>query len=275
VGLKVKLGKVLVSEEAVHAGVSVTGTSPSSVVSLKEPQYLSQFRLDEDQKRLSENVRNVPKEMASATAACRQYSLEAVLSVRDRCRDAPNGQKVKTAMEEALAEVKIAMEEALRSAQAMGQAYGCPKCLSKFPKWSDCLRHLRETGHVDTTSMKGIQQMCMIDACENPSPLADDRHDNLRAVTTSTTTALAPLAGGSRDGFRYSPLRARGPDRKDCTPCGGRGAGVRGGHGEKLDFRVGFCSLWEVREVVNQVSVSSGRKVLVPVCVCVCVHACV
>ena len=93
--------------------------------------------------------------MASATAARRKYSLEAVLSVRDRCRDAPNGQKVKTAMEEALAEVKIAMEEALRSAQAMGQAYGCPKCLSKFPKWGRCLRHLRETGHVDTTSMKG------------------------------------------------------------------------------------------------------------------------
>ena len=44
------------------------------------------------------------------------------------------------------------------------------------------------------SDLKGIQQLCMIDACENPSPLADDRHDNLRAVTTSTTTALAPAA---------------------------------------------------------------------------------
>jgi hypothetical protein len=38
-GLKVKLGRLLVSEEAVRAGVSVTGTSPSTVVSLKEPQH--------------------------------------------------------------------------------------------------------------------------------------------------------------------------------------------------------------------------------------------
>ena len=42
--------------------------------------------------------------------------------------------------------------------------------------------------------MKGLPQLCTIHACENPSPLADDRHDNLRAVTTSTTTALAPAA---------------------------------------------------------------------------------
>jgi hypothetical protein len=39
VELKVKLGRLLVSEEAVRAGVSVTGTSPSSVVSLKQPQH--------------------------------------------------------------------------------------------------------------------------------------------------------------------------------------------------------------------------------------------
>jgi hypothetical protein len=68
VGLKVKLGKVLVSEEAVHAGVSVAGTAPSTVVSLKEPQHLSQVRLDEDLKRLSENVRNVSKEHQEKTA---------------------------------------------------------------------------------------------------------------------------------------------------------------------------------------------------------------
>jgi len=49
--------------------------------------------------------------MASATAARRKYSLEAVLSVRDRCRDAPNGQKVKAAMEEALAELRAAQAQ--------------------------------------------------------------------------------------------------------------------------------------------------------------------
>jgi hypothetical protein len=38
-GLKVKLGRLLVSEEAARAGVSVTGTSPSTVVSLREPQH--------------------------------------------------------------------------------------------------------------------------------------------------------------------------------------------------------------------------------------------
>jgi hypothetical protein len=27
--------------------------------------------------------------------------------------------------------------------------------------------------------MKGIPQLCTIHACENPSPLADDRYDNL------------------------------------------------------------------------------------------------
>jgi hypothetical protein len=38
-GLNVKLGRLLVLEEAVRAGVSVTGTSPSTVVSLREPQH--------------------------------------------------------------------------------------------------------------------------------------------------------------------------------------------------------------------------------------------
>jgi hypothetical protein len=41
----------------------------------------------------------------------REYSLEAVLSVRERCRDAPNGQKVKAAMEEALAELRVAQAQ--------------------------------------------------------------------------------------------------------------------------------------------------------------------
>ena len=27
--------------------------------------------------------------------------------------------------------------------------------------------------------MKGLPQLCTIHACENPSPLADDRYDNL------------------------------------------------------------------------------------------------
>jgi hypothetical protein len=49
--------------------------------------------------------------MASANAARRKYSLEAVLSVRDRCRDVPNGQKVKAAMEEALAELRAAQAQ--------------------------------------------------------------------------------------------------------------------------------------------------------------------
>jgi hypothetical protein len=98
------------------------------------------------------------------------------------------------------------------------------------------------------------------------------------------------LGGESGDGSRLPSLRGRSnPDRKDCTPCGARDAGVRGGHGEKLDFCVGFCSLWEVRAAADPVRVSSGRKVLVPcathtyereresvcVCVCACVRVCV
>jgi hypothetical protein len=41
VGLKVKLGKILVSEEAVRAGVSITGTSPSTAASYMAKTYSS------------------------------------------------------------------------------------------------------------------------------------------------------------------------------------------------------------------------------------------
>jgi hypothetical protein len=121
------LKKLLKSAEAVCAGISISGKKLSTVVTLKEPQHLSQVRLDEDQKRLSESVRNVSKAIE-----CQQELLAMAKNVGDR--------------------------------KGESQAYGCPKCLAKFPTWSVCLGHLRETGHVETTSMKVIQQLCMNDA---------------------------------------------------------------------------------------------------------------
>ena len=49
--------------------------------------------------------------MANVAQPRREYSLEAVLSVRERCGDAPNGPKVKAAMDEALEEYRAAQAQ--------------------------------------------------------------------------------------------------------------------------------------------------------------------
>ena len=78
VELKVKLGRLLVSEEAVRAGVSVTGTSPSSVVSLKQPQY-------ELQRILMDILRISGGEMSASDLCSRLYQQSNV--ARDHVRE--------------------------------------------------------------------------------------------------------------------------------------------------------------------------------------------
>jgi hypothetical protein len=77
-GLKVKLGRLLVSEEAVRAGVSVTGTSQSTVVSLKEPQH-------EPQRILMDILRISGGEMSASDLCSKLYQQSSV--ARDHVRE--------------------------------------------------------------------------------------------------------------------------------------------------------------------------------------------
>ena len=50
--------------------------------------------------------------------------------------------------------------------------------------------------------MKGIPQLCTIQACENPSPLADDRYDNLNDAAAQHSivhTEVLESGGGFQD----------------------------------------------------------------------------
>ena len=40
--------------------------------------------------------------------------------------------------------------------------YHCPGCGEQFRKWGLCLSHLRMSQHVETKSMNGVQQYCML-----------------------------------------------------------------------------------------------------------------
>jgi hypothetical protein len=52
-------------------------------------------------------------------------------------------------------------------------------CAEDFSRWTLCLAHLKETQHVDTSSMKGVQQLCAI-----PRPVSS-------SVASRTPTALS------------------------------------------------------------------------------------
>lgn len=53
-------------------------------------------------------------------------------------------------------------KEKKTEARKFGYCCPAPACGEHFSQWSRCLEHLRESGHVDISSMLGVQQKCML-----------------------------------------------------------------------------------------------------------------